>query len=252
MISASAMSDCSSATAWYSVENLVEFGEALVVHDDGEKVPHLREHADASCDRVENLQLLLVRDRGIHQDFAQFMAAGEGSAEVVELLLGRVGIEMRRGRRPRQRHGRSAGRGQTLVLPFLRVVARQPPGEALHQQTIGLGRDDQLARGLIDRELGGVLLDLPLREGGRGGDLLLGGGEDLLLLFFDAGLDALLVGRRVLLGLRAHRGDLAVQLAQTLFDAAQTRACLFSRRARIDEVLLNRGVAVAEGLRAAS
>ena len=97
MISASARLDCSSATAWYSVEDLVEFGETLVVHDDGEEVSHLRKHADAAGDCVENLQLLFVGDGGIHQDFAQLAAAGKGFAEVVKLLLGCCGIQMRRG-----------------------------------------------------------------------------------------------------------------------------------------------------------
>ena len=95
MISASAMWDCSSATVRYSVDDLVELMEALVVHDDGDEVAHLREHADAAGDRVENLELLVGRDRGIHQDFAELVAAGEGSAEVVELLLSGGGVEMR-------------------------------------------------------------------------------------------------------------------------------------------------------------
>ena len=59
-----------------------------MIHDDGEEVSHLRKHADASGDRVENFQLLLVGDGGVHQDFAEFAAAGEGSAEVCQLLLG--------------------------------------------------------------------------------------------------------------------------------------------------------------------
>ena len=133
-------------------------------------------------------------------------------------------------------------------MPFLRVVAGEPAREALHEEAVGLGRDDQLAGGLIDCELGGVLLELPLRESGGGGDLLLGCGEDLLLVFFDAGLDALLVERGVLVGLGAEGGDLFVELAQALFDAAQTGACLFGRGAGIDQVLLDGGVAVAEGL----
>src|SRR5580704_8223984 len=42
--------------------DLVQFGEPLVVHDDGEKVSHLRKHTDATGDRVEDFQFLLVGD----------------------------------------------------------------------------------------------------------------------------------------------------------------------------------------------
>ena len=102
---------------------------------------------------------------------------------------------------------------------------------------------------LIDRKIGGVLLNLPLRQRRGGRDLLLCSCENLLLLFFDAGLDALLVERGVLLGLGAHSGDLFIQLAQTLFNAAQARARLFGRRPCIDQVLLDGVVAITEGLR---
>ena len=156
-----------------------------MVHDHGEKIAHLRKHPDASGDRVEHLQLLLVRDRRVHQDFAEFAAAGEGRAEVVELLLRCCRIEVRRQQQPRQRRGHSGAKGQTLVLPFLRVVARQPASEALHQQTVRLGRDHQLAGCLINRKLCGILLDLPLRHGGGGRDLLLRRCQNLLLLLFD-------------------------------------------------------------------
>jgi len=33
-------------------EDLIQLREALVIDDDGEEVPHLREHADAASDRV--------------------------------------------------------------------------------------------------------------------------------------------------------------------------------------------------------
>ena len=100
----------------------------------------------------------------------------------------------------------------------------------------------------LDGQFGGVLLNLRCALDGGGGDLLLGGGEDLLLLLFDGGLDALLVGCSVFLGLGAHGGDLLVELAEACFHAVQAGAGLFGRGAGIDEVLLDGGVAVAEGL----
>ncbi len=40
------------------------------------------------------VQLLLVCDGGVHQDLAQFAAAGERSAEVFQLLLGGCRVQM--------------------------------------------------------------------------------------------------------------------------------------------------------------
>jgi hypothetical protein len=54
------------------------------------------------------------------------------------------------------------------------------------------------------------LLELPMRQCSCGGDLLLRCGDDLVLVFFNAGLDALLVERRILVGLGAEGGDLFV------------------------------------------
>ena len=163
-----------------------------MLHDDGDEVADLREHADARAMASRTLSFCVVRDGGIHQDFAEVLASGEGTGEVVRAAAARRRRQDAARRRRRQRRGRNGGRRPTLVVPFLGIIAGEPAGEALDEEAIGLGGDDQLARGLVDGELGGVLLNLTLRQRGRGGDLLLGCGDDLLLLLFDAGEDALL------------------------------------------------------------
>ncbi len=40
-------------------DDLVQLGQALVVHDDGHKVADLREHVDAGGDGVDDLELLV-------------------------------------------------------------------------------------------------------------------------------------------------------------------------------------------------
>src|SRR5580698_4074867 len=133
----------------------------------------------------------------------------------------------------RRRHGHNEARGLTLVVSFLGVVAGEAAGEVLHEEAVGLSRNDQFAGGLLDGEVRSVLLELALRVGAGGGDLLLGCGEDALLLLLDAGLDALLVVGRVLLRLRAEGCDLLVQLAQAGFYAAQANVRLFGRGASL-------------------
>src|SRR6202453_1240285 len=77
-------------------QNLIQLGETLVIHDDRKKVSNLGKHADASSDRVEDLQLLLVRNRRVHQNLTQLAAAGKRPAEVGELLFGRGRIQVAR------------------------------------------------------------------------------------------------------------------------------------------------------------
>src|SRR4051812_39827383 len=103
---------------------------------------------------------------------------------------------------------RSEVQSWPLVLPLL--LTGETLCEVLYKQAIGLGRDDEFLRGLLDREFSGVLFELLLCMDDRGRDLLLGGSEYLALFFFDRLGEALLFLCRVLLRLRAHRGDLSV------------------------------------------
>jgi hypothetical protein len=43
-------------------------GQALMIHDDSQKVAQLRDHIDAGGDGVEDFELLVGRDRGVRQD----------------------------------------------------------------------------------------------------------------------------------------------------------------------------------------
>jgi hypothetical protein len=141
-------------------------------------------------------------------------------------------------------------KGLTLVLPFLRIVAAKATRKALHQQTVGLSRDDQLACCLIDGQLSGVLLNLALRQSGRSGDLLLRGARIFCFSSSTLALMRCSSCGRVLLGLRTHRGDLAIQLAQRSFDAAQPRMRASSVAVRAStRCFLDDGAAIAEGLR---
>src|ERR1700761_895360 len=121
--------------------------------------------------------------------------------------------------------------------------------KVLNKEAVGLGGDDELTRGLLDREPGSKLLDVAASGGGCRLNLRLGSGDDLGLLLFDVGAKALRFLGAVRLSLRTHRCDLIVELREARLDRVQPGASLFGRGARIDELLLNGGVARAEGLR---
>src|SRR6185437_13847725 len=93
--------------------------------------------------------------------------------------------------------------------------------EVLDQEAVGLSRHDQLARGLLDREPGGELLNVATCGGGRRLNLSLGGGEDLGLLLLDARANALLLFDSVGLRVGAHLGNLIVERRETSLDRVQ-------------------------------
>ena len=129
------------------------------------------------------------------------------------------------------------------------LLAGEAARKVLHEKTVRLGGDCELACGLLDRQISCIALKLPVSLRSRGRNLLLGSSENPLLLLFDGGLNTLLVLRDILLGLRTHGGNLLVELAQPSLDARKPCARLFGRRAGLNEVLLDGRRAIAEDLR---
>src|ERR1700761_6141044 len=112
--------------------------------------------------------------------------------------------------------------------------------KVLNKEAVGLSGDDELTRGLLDREPGSKLLDVAASGGGCGLNLRFGSGDDLGLLLFDVGAEALRFFGTVRLSLRTHRRDLIVKLREACLDRVKAGAGLFGRGARIDELLLDR------------
>src|SRR6185437_2809821 len=138
--------------------------------------------------------------------------------------------------------------GERERSPSVLSLAGEPLRESLDEQAVGLCRDHQLARGLLDREFRRVLLKLLPRLNGGGSDLLLGRGKNLFRLFLQRGLQALLFLCRLLLSLRSHPGDLAVQPREPLLDTRKPDAGFLGRGTRIDQVLLDGSIAITDRL----
>ena len=77
--------------------HLIQLRETTMIHHYSNKIPHLRKHPDPPRNRVEHLQLLFARERGIHQHLVQLVASGQCLREVIQLLPCSIRIQMLRG-----------------------------------------------------------------------------------------------------------------------------------------------------------
>src|SRR5215472_1329586 len=93
--------------------------------------------------------------------------------------------------------------------------------EILDEEAVGLGRDDELASGLLDGKRRGELLNVAARSGRRGLNLGLRRGEDLRRLVLDTGANAALFFNSVGLGVGAHLGDLIVEPGEACLNRVQ-------------------------------
>lgn len=106
-----------------------------------------------------------------------------------------------------------------------------------------------LARRQIHRQRRRVTLQLATRAARYSRNLRLRGGNHLLLVFLGSLLDALLFGGSIALGSGPNLSDVTVQLRQSRLNLAQTPRRIGTRRLSVLNTFLNRGCALAEGLR---
>ena len=200
-------------------------------------------HLQPCIQLVQNRDLLVHRKRRIQEYLAQSRAFVPGSAKIAELTLNSGRIEMRLGDHVGQGAGIAGSEGRPSVpLPF-QILAK-----GANQHTVVVEAETNCLPRAVDGQLGCKLLQFALRCCAGGLNLLLRGGHNALALGFERFLNALFVVDAVPLRLLADGLDLDAQLRQPLFDHRQAFVGLGGRQTRVQQLLLEIFIALAERL----
>src|SRR6266567_6847164 len=223
-------------------DDFMHMGDAIVVDEHGDQVAQLAHHAEFRVQLVEDFHLLQRGNCRVDKDFAQFPAAIPGAQKVGELLVDGRDIELCGRDHVSEGAGVMGDECCHLLVPSMDGTVGGLAHKFGDEITVGFGREDNLLRGLLDGEVSGEVAESAARLCSGYGDLLLGRSNNPCALFFNGGLDALLVLLALPLYLRVDLGNLFVEPGELRFNGAEARV-------GVDSSLPGHFEVVAQGLR---